>query len=58
MNSININLCRDLKLNTSAPQGEPGESGPPGIGGEPGKKVSSQRSEFNSSAVWFMTSMA
>lgn len=32
----------------SSPQGEPGESGPPGIGGEPGKKVSNQttRDEF------------
>lgn len=27
-----------------APQGEPGEAGPPGIGGEPGKKVSGRGS--------------
>lgn len=30
-----------------APQGEPGESGPPGIGGEPGKKVSGRSPDLS-----------
>lgn len=40
---------------TSPPQGEPGESGPPGIGGEPGKKVSSEPAgvEFRYCVSWW-----
>lgn len=34
-----------------APQGEPGEAGPPGIGGEPGKKVSGRGSDLNNLQV-------
>lgn len=37
---FNLNVSWWLIEALCAPQGEPGESGPPGIGGEPGKKVS------------------
>lgn len=34
-----FNKVTDLKCSIFSPQGEPGEAGPPGVGGEPGKKV-------------------